>query len=229
MFTTIVGFYFASANNVGLRILIAETFDVTKGEMQVTVAGGTPPYIIEVEYGEKGAVKKKTPESLESPGTVKFAFAKSDWPKPMTIRVKDNTEAKAERSVVLDKEELIAAGFKEPKKDQQAEQKPETPVATRLTLDPKFDATTGTVEVLVKGGKPPYKVEAIYGKDKAKKPAQEVAGAGESTKFNFDKNTDWPLPLSITVKDGEGTNAARSVPIDESLLIQAGFKKPQGQ
>src|SRR2546422_4792703 len=84
-------------------------------------------------------------------------------------------------------------------------------------------------EVLVKGGKPPYKVEAIYGKDKAKKPTQEIAGAGESTKFHFDKNTDWPLPLSITVKDGEGTNAARSVQIDESLLIQAGFKKPQGQ
>ena len=54
--------------------------------MQVAVAGGKPPYMIGVEYGDKGAAKKKTPESLENPGTVQFKFEKElDWPRPITI------------------------------------------------------------------------------------------------------------------------------------------------
>lgn len=127
MFSTIVGFYFASATNpfFGAELLIAETFNLEKPELQVAVAGGKPPYVIEVEYGEKGAVKKKPPASLETAGTVTFAFVKeTDWPIPMTIKVRDSGSAKAERPVPLQKDDLLAAKFQEPKKESKPEQNP---------------------------------------------------------------------------------------------------------
>jgi hypothetical protein len=227
MFTTIVGFYFASANNpfLGASLLIAETFNAAKGELQVAVAGGKSPYTIEVEYGEKGAVKKKPPESLENPGTVQFTFAKeSDWPSPILIKVKDSADAKAEHRVVPGKDELISAGFKELKQ----EQKPGAASSpTQLAIGPKFDPGAGTVEVEVRGGKPPYKVEAIYGKDKTRKSMPDIAIEGGNAKLSFNKNTDWPSPLLISVKDSEGKSTEQPVPINEALLTQEGFKSPQ--
>jgi hypothetical protein len=117
MFSTIVGFYFASANNpaASSTLLVIETFNADKGDLQVAVTGGKPSYTIEVEYGEKDVLKKKAPASLETPGTVQFTFAKeSDWPRPITVKVKDSADATAERRIVPEKDELIAAGFKEP-------------------------------------------------------------------------------------------------------------------
>jgi hypothetical protein len=121
MFSTIVGFYFASANNpaASSTLLVIETFNADKGDLQVAVTGGKPSYTIEVEYGEKDVLKKKAPASLETPGTVQFTFAKeSDWPRPITVKVKDSADATAERRIVPEKDELIAAGFKEPKPEQ---------------------------------------------------------------------------------------------------------------
>ena len=161
MFSTIVGFYFASANNpaAGSTLLVIETFNADKGDLQVAVTGGKPSYTIEVEYGEKGVLKKKAPASLETPGTVQFTFAKeSDWPRPITVKVKDSADATAERRIVPEKDELIAAGFKEPQPEQNRGAALSAP---QLTLSPTFDESAGTVEVAVTGGKPPYKVEVI--------------------------------------------------------------------
>jgi hypothetical protein len=44
---------------------VAETFDARKAEIQVAVAGGRPPYAIEAEYGEKGAVKPSSPTTRD--------------------------------------------------------------------------------------------------------------------------------------------------------------------
>jgi hypothetical protein len=228
MFTTVVGFYFASANQpfLGSDLLIAEMFDARKAELQVAVAGGRPPYTIEVEYGEKGAVKKKAPESLDTPGTVKFAFLKeTEWPRPIKIKVKDSADVKAERPVVLDKDELLAEGFKEPKRESKPEQKAGD-VASKLVSSTKFDASTGTLEVTAKGGKPPYKVDAVYGKDSLKKPLPDIATSEGTTKLTFDKGVDWPSPLAISVKDSGGNGSDQTVSVDESLLAKEGFKKP---
>jgi hypothetical protein len=229
MFTTVVGFYFASANQpfLGSELLIAETFDSHKGELQVAVAGGKPPYTIEVEYGEKAEVKKKAPEVLDTPGTVRFGFLKkTDWPKPMTIKVKDSADSQAARLVVLDKDELIAEGFKEPKKGSNSDQNAGD-VILNLILSAKFDSATGTLEVTTKGGKPPYKVDAIYGKDNLKKSLPDVVASEGTTKLTFDRSTDWPSPLAISVKDSGGNRSDQAVDVDESLLTNGGFTKPQ--
>jgi hypothetical protein len=201
MFTTIVGFYFASAN-MGTRMLVVETFDAAKQEMEVTVAGGTPPYTVELEYGEKDASKKKPAQALELAGTVGFQFEKSEWPRPIRIRVKDTTDAKVERSVTLDKEELLAAGFKEPARD---------PAREQPTLESKFDAKTSNLEVTVKGGKAPYELEVTYGPTSAKKPVVKNVKEAAPQKIPFDKKTDWPSPLSVSVKDAAGKTIALEV------------------
>lgn len=230
MFTTVVGFYFASANQpfLGSALLIAETFDARKAELQVAVAGGIPPYTIEVEYGEKGSVKKKGPESLDTPGTAKFDFLKkTEWPRPMTIKVKDSAGVKIDRLVVLDNKELRDEGFMEPQKEsthsavtlQKAGDN-----TLELVSSLNFDSSTGTLEVTATGGKPPYEVEVVYGNDKSKKA--EIASSGGTTKLTFDKGVDWPLPLAISVKDKGGNVSKPNVLVDESRLIENGFKKP---
>lgn len=227
MFSTVVGFYFASATNpfLGSELLIAETFDTQKAELQVAVAGGKNPYAVEVEYGEKEAVKRKPVASLDAAGTVNFSFMKeSEWPTPMTIKVKDSENAKNERRITLQKEELLAAGFKEPKKGPKPEEK-SVDASPKLTVTPNFDMASGIVEVIAKGGKPPYKIEAIYGKEKSRKALPDITDAEGSTKFTFDKAVDWPLPLTISVKDSAGKTFDQAVTVDESLLLKGGFKK----
>jgi hypothetical protein len=123
MFSTVVGFYFAAATQqtAGAALLIAEMFNATQGELHVLVTGGKAPYTIEVAYGDKGALKKQAPQSLEAPGTVLFHFAKeSDWPRPITIKGKDSADAKAEHVITPEKAELIEAHFKEPRPEQKA-------------------------------------------------------------------------------------------------------------
>jgi hypothetical protein len=231
MFSTIVGFYFASAANpyLGAPLLVAETFDMRKAELQVAVAGGKAPYTVEVEYGEKtekGEVNKKSPESLDAPGTVKFSFAReSEWPVPMTIKVKDSENSKAVRPVVLQKDELLAEKFKEPKKEQKsAESAAGSP--SQLTATATFVAASGILEVAATGGTPPYKVKAIYGNRKSTKPLPDITTSGGNTKVAFDKNSDWPLPMDVSITDSDRKPFSLSVAIDESSLVSAGFKKP---
>jgi hypothetical protein len=226
MFSTVVGFYFAAAaqQTSGAALLMAETFNAKQGELQVLVTGGKAPYTIEVEYGEKGALKKKVPQSLETPGTVLFQFAKeSDWPRPITIKGKDSADAKAEHVITPEKAELIEAHFKEPSPEQKAGTTSTTPL---LAFTSKFDESAGTLDVTVIGGKPPYTIEAVYGKEKTRKLLPDVVTTGGTTRLTLNKNTDWPLPLTLVVRDAEGSNKEQEVVITESVLTKGDFKKP---
>lgn len=219
-FATIVGFYFAAAvSPASSPLLMAETFNADKGELQVVVASGKAPYTIEVDYGESGAIKKKAPQTLAALGSVQFTFAKeSDWPRPITIRVKDSADAKAERVITLEKDELIKAGFKEPTLKQQAGPAP-------LAVTSIFDESVGFVEVTVTGGKPPYQVQAIYGTNSTQKPLTTIATDGGKTRISFDKATDWPMPLAIVVTDAEKKRQEEKVPVEENMLTKGGFTK----
>ena len=188
------------------------------------VTGGKAPYTIEVEYGEKGALKKKVPQSLETPGTVQFQFDKeSDWPRPITIKGKDSADAKAEHIITPEKAGLIEANFKEPRPEQKAGM---TSTIPPLAFTAKFDESAGTLDVTVMDGKPPYKIEAVYGKEKTRKPLPDVATTGGTTRLTFNKGTDWPLPLMLAVRDAEGSSKTQEVAITESVLTKGDFKKP---
>ncbi|HET9651289.1 MAG TPA: hypothetical protein VFP36_03830 [Usitatibacter sp.] len=117
MFSTIVGFYFASATTAGTpasSIVIAESFDEKRGELQVSVTGGKPEYSVEVEYGA-AASPTKTSFRLAHPGTASFVLARSEWPTPLVIRVTDSAGSKSEKKVTFEKDVLVKAGFQEPK------------------------------------------------------------------------------------------------------------------
>ncbi|HSX82768.1 MAG TPA: hypothetical protein VLQ80_29930, partial [Candidatus Saccharimonadia bacterium] len=95
-----------------------------------------------------------------------------------------------------------------------------------LAFTAKFDESAGTLDVTVMGGKPPYKIEAIYGKEKTMTPLPDVATTGGTTRLTLNKNTDWPLPLTLAVRDAEGSSKEQEVAITESVLTKGDFKKP---
>jgi hypothetical protein len=126
MFSTVVGFYFASATNQGqaAQLLAVETFDVEKGELEVSVAGGKPEYLVEIEYGAVDQKKKKTKrQTLGREGSATFTFDKSqDWPESIVVRATDaNKNQSRPRTVSTEKAQLETWQYKPPAPSDAAE------------------------------------------------------------------------------------------------------------
>jgi hypothetical protein len=112
MFSTVVGFYFASVDEKA-TIVTTESFDAAKGELQLTVIGGKSPYVVEIEAGEKEWLKKYS-QSIDRGETASFTLEKSGWPRPIKIKVKDSVGVTIERQLTPSIEELTRANFTKP-------------------------------------------------------------------------------------------------------------------
>ena len=124
MFSTVVGFYFASATTGQEGLVVTSySFDARKAELKVSVAGGKAPFEIMVEYGEATPPKKKM-EKLDTVGSATFNFERaSEWPRPLSIKVKDAASGISQHKMTPDRKELLEAGFVEPKEGKEEEKK----------------------------------------------------------------------------------------------------------
>jgi hypothetical protein len=116
MFSTVVGFYFASAGSSSTPVVLTHDWNAKLGELRVSIVGGKPPYSVDVEAGPEA--KPKGIKKLGNIGTLPaFTFAKDkEWPTPLTIVATDSANSSARITFSPDSKELEAEGFKPPQK-----------------------------------------------------------------------------------------------------------------